>query len=132
MRTETFLFAGVAGFFLVTDAFYLWWSHEEPAGGAVLTVSFLMSSAIAFFFARTHRQRGMRPEDRRDGEVADRAGPIDFFPPHSPYPPVIGIGAALTALGIVFGLWLFLLGLGVLFGAVGGTVFEFVHRGEPR
>jgi hypothetical protein len=130
MKAETFLFAAVAGFFLITGGFYIWWSGEEPAGSAVLAVAFLMSSAIAFFFARTHRQRGMRPEDRKDGEVAERAGTIDFFPPHSPYPPVIGAGAAATVLGIVFGLWLFLLGLGILLGAVCGTVFEFVHRGE--
>jgi hypothetical protein len=131
MRTESYLFAGVAGFFLVTDVFYAWWSGQEPAGSAVLAVAFLMSSAIAFFFGRNRRVRGMRPEDRGDGEIAERAGPVDFFPPHSPYPPAVGAGGALVMLGIVFGLWLFLLGLGVVLGAVGGMVFEFVHRGEP-
>lgn len=131
MKTEMYLFAGVAGFFLVTDVIYAWWSHQEPAGSAVLAVAFLMASAISFFFGRTYRTRGTRPEDRRDGEIADRAGPLDFFPPHSPYPPTVAAGAALTVLGIVFGLWLFLLGLGTLAGSVGGMVFEYVHRGEP-
>lgn len=132
MKTEAYLFGGVAAFFLFTDVFYAWWSHQEPAGSAVLAVAFLMSSAICFFFSRTHRTRGIRPEDRRDGEIADRAGPLDFFPPHSPYPPVIALGAALTVVGIVYGLWLFLLGMGIVSGGVGGMVFEFVHRGEPR
>jgi len=128
MRTEAYLFAGVAGFFLVTDVAYAWWSHQEPAGTAALGVAFLMAAAIAFFFTRNNRQRGNRPEDRGDGEIAERAGLIDFFPPRSPYPPVIGVGAALAVVGVVYGLWLFLLGLGVLVGAVTGMVFEYVHR----
>jgi hypothetical protein len=127
MRTETWLFTGVAGFFLGTGIWYGIWSRE-PAGTAVLTVAFLMAALIAAFFTRTARERGTRPEDRRDGEVADRSGPLDFFPARSPYPPVVGFGAALTALGIVFGLWLFLLAFGVLLAGVLGLVFQYVHR----
>ncbi|WP_328917425.1 MULTISPECIES: aa3-type cytochrome oxidase subunit IV [unclassified Streptomyces] len=129
MKIEAYLFAGVAGFFLVTGGLYAWWSRE-PAGTSALAVAFLMASVISFFFATTHRRMGDRPEDRRDGVVAERAGPLDFFPARSPYPPAIAVGAALTVLGIVFGLWLFLLGLGTLIAGVLGTVFEFVHRGE--
>jgi Cytochrome c oxidase subunit IV len=131
MRTEAYLFTVVAGFFLVTDVLYALWSGPEPAGTAALSVAFLMASVIALFFTVTGRRRGARPEDRRDGDIAERSGPLDFFPPRSPYPPVIAAGAALIALGIVYGLWLFLLGLGVLSAGVGGTVFEYVHRGEP-
>jgi hypothetical protein len=130
VKAEAYLFAGVAGFFLVTGTLYAWWSRE-PAGTAALAVSFLMASLISFFFARTFLQRGSRPEDRRNAEVADRAGPLDFFPARSPYPPVVALGAALTALGVVFGLWLFLIALGVLIAGVLGMVFQYVHRGEP-
>jgi hypothetical protein len=132
MKTEAYLFGGVAGFFLVTGVWYGWWSGPEPAGTSALAVAFLMSLIICFFFTRTYRTHGSRPEDNRQGEIADRAGPVDFFPARSVYPTVTGLGAAVTALGIVFGLWLFLIGFGILCAGVGGLVFQYVHRGEPR
>lgn len=128
MKTEAYLFAGVAGFFLGTGAFYTWLSDREPAGTAALTVSFVMASLISFFCAMNHRRRGPRPEDRKGAEVAERAGPLDFFPPRGAYPPLTGLGAALTALGIVYGLWLFLIGFGVLGAGVLGLTFQYGRR----
>ncbi|MCQ4080078.1 cytochrome c oxidase subunit 4 [Streptomyces sp. RB6PN25] len=129
MRTEALLFGGLALFFAATGLPYAWLSHD-PAGTAALMVSFLMSSLVAFFFVTQYRRRGMRPEDRKDGEVQDRAGPLDFFPPHSIHPPLTAFGGAVLALGIVYGLWLFIIGLGVLAAGVFGFVFEYVHRDE--
>ncbi|GAA0377570.1 cytochrome c oxidase subunit 4 [Streptomyces olivoreticuli] len=128
MKTEAWLFAGVAGFFLATDAFYTWLSGREPAGTAALTVSFVMASLVSFFCAMNHRRRGPRPEDRKSGEIAERAGPLDFFPPRSAHPPLTGLGAALTALGVVYGLWLFIIGFGLLAAGVFGMAFQYVHR----
>lgn len=130
MKTEAFLFGGVAAFFLVTGVGYGWWSDLEPAGTAALAVAFLMSSLICFFFTQNYRRKGARPEDDRQGVILDRSGPVDFFPPRSPYPVVTGLGAAVTGLGIVYGLWLFLIGFGVIVAGVGGLVFQYAHRGE--
>ncbi|MCA6095973.1 cytochrome c oxidase subunit 4 [Streptomyces sp. SCA3-4] len=128
MKTEAWLFGGVAGFFLVTDAGYAWWSGREPAGTAALTVSFLMASVVSFFFTVNYRRRGPRPEDREDSAIADRAGPLDFFPPHSAYPVLTALGVALLAVGVVYGLWLFVVAVGILGAGVAGMVFEFVDR----
>ena len=127
MRTEARLFAGTAMFFLVTGVAYGVWA-KEPAGTAALLVTFLMASIIAFFLARSHRRLGSRPEDHPDAEVVERAGPVDFFPPRSAHPVTTGLGAALTALGVVHGLWLFLLGVGVLLAGTSGLVFEYLNR----
>jgi hypothetical protein len=127
VKTEARLFTGVAVFFAVTGAGYGWRSHE-PAGTAVLTVAFLMSSLVAFFLHVQYRRRGLRAQDREDAEVADTAGPLDFFPPHSPWPIVIAAGSVLLALGIVYGLWLALLGFGVLAPGVYGMVFQYARR----
>ncbi|MBH1937730.1 cytochrome c oxidase subunit 4 [Streptomyces sp. AV19] len=124
MKPEAYLFAGVAAFFLVTDAVYIWLARE-PAGAAALAVSFAMSSVIAFFCAVNHRRKGGRPEDRPDGEIAERAGRLDFFPPHSTHPAVTAVGMTLMSLGVVFGLWLFLIGLGVTGGGIFGMVFQY-------
>ncbi|MDQ0752393.1 hypothetical protein QF034_006624 [Streptomyces africanus] len=86
MKSEAYLFAGVAAFFLVTDAAYIWFARE-PAGIAALTVSFGMAAVIAFFCTVNYRRKGERPEDRPDSEIRERSGPLDFFPPHSGYPP---------------------------------------------
>lgn len=126
MKTEAIVFAGVAGFFLVTDVLYAVWSRD-PAGTATLTVSLLMALLIAFFFATNYRRKGLRPEDRKDGDISERSGPVDFFSPHSIWPVFTAVGLAVSALGVLFGLWLFLMGLGVLFGGVFGLVFQYAR-----
>ncbi|CAL9353070.1 cytochrome c oxidase subunit 4 [Streptomyces sp. enrichment culture] len=131
MRTEARLFTGVAVFFALTASGYGWWS-AEPAGTAALTLAFLMASLIAFFLRVQHRRRGPRAQDRGDAEVQDAAGPLEFFPPHSPWPITIALGALVLALGIVYGLWLALIGFGVLAMAVSGLVFQYAGRDTQR
>ncbi|MFD5328891.1 cytochrome c oxidase subunit 4 [Streptomyces sp. NPDC127092] len=131
MRAEAFVFAVTAGFFLAVDVLYGVWARE-PAGIAALTVAFLMALLVCFFFARHHRVNGPRPEDRGDGEVQDRTGPLDLFPPHSGWPVLIATGAAVLALGVVYGLWLALIGLGTLAAGVGGLVFQYAGEDEGR
>ncbi|MFI8996736.1 cytochrome c oxidase subunit 4 [Streptomyces sp. NPDC053542] len=127
MKAEAYLFGGVAGFFFVVDVIYAL-ASLEPAGVAALTVSCLMAAVVSFFCAMNHRRKGARPEDDRQGEVMQRAGRLDFFPPKSGYPPLTALGAAVAGLGIVFGLWLFLIGFGVLVAGAYGMVFEFNDR----
>lgn len=129
MKTEARLFTGVAVFFAVTAVGY-GLSSAEPAGTAVLTVAFLMSALVAFFLYVQYRKRGRRAQDRPDAEVVDTAGPLDFFPPRSGWPITVSAGAVLLALGVVYGLWLALLGLGVLGHGVFGMVFQYAGRGQ--
>jgi hypothetical protein len=60
--------------------------------------------------------------------VADGAGPVAFFPDESMWPVVTALGSAVTATGVVYGLWLFLIGLGVLARGVFGMVFQYPQR----
>lgn len=131
MKTEARLFTGVAAFFAVTTIGYGYFS-AEPAGTAVLTVAFLMASLVAFFLVVQHRKRGPRAQDRDNAEVADGAGPLEFFPPSSHWPIMTALGAVVLALGVVYGLWLALLGLGVLAGGTFGLVFQYAGRGAQR
>ncbi|MFF3322362.1 cytochrome c oxidase subunit 4 [Streptomyces sp. NPDC002889] len=126
MKTEAIVFAGVAAFFLVTDVLYAVWSRD-PAGTAALTVAFLMALLVSFFFAMNYRRKGLRPEDRREGVVRERAGPVAFFPPQSVWPVLTAAGVAVLALGVVYGLWLFLLGMGPLVAGVFGFVFQYAE-----
>ncbi|MEU9208021.1 cytochrome c oxidase subunit 4 [Streptomyces sp. NPDC048415] len=133
MKVEALLFGGVAAFFASTAALYGWWSGGDPAGTAALVIAFLMAALISFFCAMTYRRRGRRPQDRTDAEVADGAGPLEFFPAHSPWPVITALGFAVLCMGVVYGLWLFLIGVGVLARGVLGMVFQYVGRGaDPR
>ncbi|MFD8810653.1 cytochrome c oxidase subunit 4 [Streptomyces sp. NPDC059627] len=129
MKAEALLFGGVAVFFGASAALYGVWSHADPAGTAALIVAFAMAALVSFFCATQYVRRGPRAQDRTDAEVADSAGPLEFFPPHSPWPIVTAFGFAVAAVGVVFGLWLFLIGFGVLARGVAGLVFQYASRG---
>ncbi|MCW5252080.1 MULTISPECIES: cytochrome c oxidase subunit 4 [unclassified Streptomyces] len=131
MRTEARLFTGVAVFFASAAVLYGWWS-AEPVGTVALTVAFLMALVIAFFLRVQHRRHGTGPQDRGDAETADGTGPLGFFAPHSPWPLAVALGAAVVALGVVFGLWLALIGCGLLALAVPALVLQYAGRGTRR
>ncbi|MFC0601461.1 cytochrome c oxidase subunit 4 [Streptomyces palmae] len=130
MKQEAALFAGVALFFVISDIGYALFSGPEPAGTAALTVAALMSSLMSFFYLVNYRKRGLRPEDRKEADIVERSGVLAFFPPSSAYPVATALGAALTALGVVFGLWLFLIGLVPLLCGVLALAFQYLgHEG---
>ncbi|MFC9635372.1 cytochrome c oxidase subunit 4 [Streptomyces mirabilis] len=129
MKAEAFLFGGVAVFFAGSAVLYGYWSHGDPSGTAALVVAFLMAAVISFFCAVQYRRKGRRPQDRTDAEVADGAGPLEFFPAKSPWPVITAAGFTVTCTGVVYGLWLFLIGVGVLARGVLGMVFQYADRG---
>lgn len=124
MKIEAWLFVGVAVFFAVTTAVYAPFARD-PAGTAAMAVACLMAALIAFFLAVQHRRRGGRPEDRGEGEIHERAGPLDFFPAGSLWPPVTALGLTVMGTGVVVGLWLFLIGTGITAAGVFGFVFQY-------
>ncbi|MEU9396715.1 cytochrome c oxidase subunit 4 [Streptomyces sp. NPDC048324] len=132
MKVEAVLFGGVAVFFGGSAALYGWWSGGDPAGTAALVIAFLMAALVSFFCAVQYRRRGRRPQDRPEAEVADAAGPVEFFPAASPWPLVTALGFAITCTGVVYGLWLFLIGFGVLARGVVGMVFQYANRGADQ
>lgn len=130
MKIEIHLFGVVALFFGVTAVTYAWWSDVEPAGTAALIVAFLMTALVFLFLSVQRRKHGERPEDHKGAEIKQRSGLVDFFPPRSVYPFVTAVGYTVTALGVVYGLWLFLIGMGILAGGVCGFIFQYSDRAD--
>lgn len=129
MRVTGRLFGGIAVFFGLVGFVY-WWLAGEPAGAAALIFTGGLGFLIAFYFLFTAKRIEPLPEDDEDGEIAEGAGEYGFFSPHSWWPLVIGLGAAVTALGLVYvAWWMILLGVVVLMGGVTGLLFEY-YRGE--
>jgi cell division protein FtsX len=50
---------------------------------------------------------------------------VGFFSPHSKWPFFAGIGAAIAILGIIFGWWLFAIGLIAGLTSAFGMLFEY-------
>lgn len=127
MKTETWTIFGVGIFFALISPIY-WLLSKDPTGTTALAMAFLLCALLGFYLAVVAKQIPDRPEDRSDGEIADGAGEQGFFPPYSWWPLFAGMAFAVCMLGIVFGWWLFIIGVGFGSVAVCGWVFEY-YRG---
>lgn len=127
MRLEGMLFAAGTVFYSLMTVAY-WVLSREPAGTTALALTAGLSFLVGFYVLFTSRRVGIRPEDRIDGEIAETAGDYGFFSPYSWWPLAAASGAALTGLGLIFGIWLTLIGGGILVYGVIGLVFEY-YRG---
>jgi hypothetical protein len=128
MKVEGFLFVGCAAFFGATDIVY-WQFSKDPTGTTALFFSVCLAFLIGFYLLFTGRRLPPRAEDVPDAEISDGSGELGFFSPHSWWPLITGLSAAVAALGVAVGWWLFLIGmLFVLLSAI-GFVFEY-YRGQ--
>ena len=129
MKVEGWLFA--AGFFFFAIAAVVYGLvAEEPVGTVALAFTAGLAFLVGYYLLFTARRIDVRPEDRKDAEIADGAGELGFYSPHSWWPLAIGFCGAVAFTGVAVGWWLFLIGAagGVL--AVIGLVFEY-YRGDP-
>ena len=127
MKFEGSLFVGCAIFFGAADIVY-WYFSKDPTGTTALALSVGLAFLTGFYLLFTGRRLPLRPEDNPEGEMADGAGELGFFSPHSWWPLFVGLTAALAAIGVAIGWWLFLIGLLFTFLTVIGFVFEY-YRG---
>jgi hypothetical protein len=128
MKVEGWLFVGCAAFFAVMDVIY-WHFSKDPTGTTALALSVGLAFLTGFYLLFTGRRLPPRPEDRPNAEIAEGTGELGFFSPHSWWPLITGMSAAVAALGAAIGWWLFLIGmLFVLLSAI-GFVFEY-YRGQ--
>jgi len=128
MRVEGWLFLGCAIFFGVADIFY-WNLSHDPTGGTALALAVGLAFLTGFYVLFTGRRLPQRPEDDPDGDIEQGTGELGFFSPHSWWPLFVGLAAALAAIGVAIGWWLFLIGALCLVLAVIGFVFEY-YRGH--
>ena len=127
MKFEGSLFIGCAVFFGASDIVY-WYFSKDPTGTTALALAVGLAFLTGFYLLFTGRRLPLRPEDNVDGEIEEGTGELGFFSPHSWWPLYVGMAAALAALGVAIGWWLFLIGLLFTFLTVIGFVFEY-YRG---
>ena len=88
----------------------------------------MLAALLAFFLFVVAKQLPDRPEDRKDADVADGAGELGFFPPYSWWPLWCALALGTCVMGVIFGWWLFLIGVGIGVITLCGYVFEY-YRG---
>lgn len=132
MRIEARLFEIITGFFLLAAIAYgVLTAVFEPgglewAGTTALVLSAGLSLIIGTFFRFVARRLDTRPEDYEDADIADGAGELGFFAPHSWWPILIALAFSVAAVGAALWLpWLIAAGIVMVLGAVCGLVFEY-------
>ena len=128
MKAEAWIFGGLTIFFVVVTPVY-WLMSKDVTGTTALILTFFLVLMITGYFGIISRRIPPRPEDRKEGEIAEGAGELGFFPPQSKWPLFCALTFVPVVLAPVFGWWLLFLGFG--FGAytLTGLIYEF-YRGD--
>ncbi|WP_343602289.1 cytochrome c oxidase subunit 4 [Mycobacterium sp.] len=132
MHIEARLFEFVSTFFVVIAVLYglltamFATGGIEWAGTTALALTGGMALIVATFFRFVARRLDTRPEDYEGAEISDGAGELGFFSPHSWWPILVALSAAVAAVGIGLWLpWLIVAGVALIIGAAAGLVFEY-------
>jgi hypothetical protein len=124
------MFMWLSLFFLAMAVVYGLWS-KEPVGTTALVLSFGLSIMIGFYLGFTARRVDVGAQDNKEADVADDAGEVGFFSPHSWQPLVLAAGGAFAFAGVAIGWWLMYFSAPLLLFGLWGWVFEY-YRGENR
>ncbi|WP_328539209.1 cytochrome c oxidase subunit 4 [Streptomyces sp. NBC_00344] len=130
MKVQGKMFLWLSFFILAVAIVYGVWS-KEAAGTTALFMAFGLSVMIGFYLAFTARRMDAIAQDDKEAEVADEAGEVGFFAPHSWQPLSLAIGGALAFLAIAMGWWLLYFSAPLILVGLWGWVFEF-YRGENQ
>jgi hypothetical protein len=131
MRIEARIFEILTGLFMVVTVAYAVltsiFAHEvEWAGTTAFAMTTGLTLIIGTFFRFVARRLDTRPEDYEDAEIADGAGELGFFAPHSWWPIMAALSFSVAAVGAALWLpWLIAAGIVFVLGSVSGWVFEY-------
>ncbi|MGC0377776.1 cytochrome c oxidase subunit 4 [Streptomyces sp. SAI-229] len=130
MKIQGKMFIWLSVFFLLMAGVYGVWS-KEPVGTTALFLAFGLSIMIGFYLGFTARRVDVGAQDNKEADVADDAGEVGFFSPHSWQPLSLAVGGALAFTSVAIGWWLMYFSAPLLLIGIWGWVFEY-YRGENR
>lgn len=128
MKSEAWIFAICTIFFVLVSPAY-WFITGDWTGTSALVMTTLLSAMVTAYLGFHAKNMDPRPEDRKDGEIADGAGELGFFPPYSWWPLWCALTLSVCVYGIAMGAW-WLFIIGVMLGTLAliGWIFEY-YRG---
>ncbi|WP_318211295.1 MULTISPECIES: cytochrome c oxidase subunit 4 [unclassified Streptomyces] len=130
MKIQGKMFIWLSVFILAMAVLYGVWS-KEPVGTTALFLAFGLSIMIGYYLAFTAKRVDAMAQDDKEADVADEAGEVGFFAPHSWQPLSLAIGGGLAFLAIAMGWWLLYFSFPLILVGLFGWVFEF-YRGENQ
>jgi hypothetical protein len=132
MHIEARLFEFLTAFFIISAVVYgvltamFATGGVEWAGTTALVLTSGLTLIVGTFFRFVARRLDTRPEDYEDAEISDGAGELGFYSPHSWWPVLVALSAAVTAVGAALWLpWLLVTGVCLVLAAAAGLVFEY-------
>ncbi len=125
MKTNWRLFAGLAIFYVIMTIIY-WQVNGEAVGITAMLLSSFLAAMVGFYVWFTQRRIGTTlPEDNSTAEIADGAGELGFYSPHSWWPLPVALSMCVAGTGLLIGWWLTLIGISVLVISIIGMVTEY-------
>ena len=125
MKASWKLFGGLSVFYVLMTVIY-WQVGGEEVGIAGMLLSACLAGMVGFYVWFTQKRIGVTlPEDNLTAEIADGAGELGFYSPHSWWPLPVALSACVFALGLIIGWWLSLIGLSALVISIIGMVTEY-------
>jgi hypothetical protein len=128
VKIEGRIFALGSIFFVLVASIY-WYVARDPIGTTALALCGGLAFLIGFYVLYTAKRVYPRPEDREDGEIDEADPEYGFYSPHSWWPLVMGFATFLVVIGLIFAVWVVVLGVLVLALALVGWLFEY-YRGD--
>lgn len=139
MHIEARLFEILTAFFALATVVYGFLTAYfadggvEWAGTTALVMTTGLCLIIATFFRFVARRLDTRPEDYEDAEIADGAGELGFYAPHSWWPVLVALAASVAAVGVALWLpWLIVTGVVFVLSGAAGLVFEYYTGPEKH
>ncbi len=124
MRASYRLFIGLSLFYALMAVIY-YAVGGEAVGITCISLSSGLAGIVGFYIWFNSKRMGMLPQDNQIGEIADGAGELGFYSPHSWWPLPVALSASAAGLGLLLGWWLTLIAVGALFISIFGFALEY-------
>jgi Cytochrome c oxidase subunit IV len=125
MNANWKLFSGLAVFYFIM-AFVYYYVGGEAVGITGMILAACLAGMVGFYLWFTQKRIGEAiPSDNDDAEIADDAGELGFYSPHSWWPLPVALSATAMSIGLIIGWWLTLIALGALVLSIIGMVTEY-------
>ena len=125
MKVSWQIFIGLALFYVLMTVIY-WQVGGEPVGIGGMLLAAALAGMVGFYLWFTQRRIGqILPEDNLTALIADGAGDLGFYSPHSWWPLPVAFSMCALTLSLIIGWWLTVISLGALVISIIGMVTEY-------
>jgi hypothetical protein len=124
MKASYRLFIGLSLFYAVMAVIY-YYVGGEAVGITCISLSSGLAAIVGFYIWFNSKRMGTLPQDNLVAEIADGAGELGFYSPHSWWPLPVALSACAAGLGLLLGWWLTLIAVGALLFSVIGFTLEY-------